>query len=95
MYGDGSTATSELATTTGIRISQTGASSNNYNVTQIMDYSATDKHKTVLDRWNRPSAFVFATAGRWADNTAVNTVRLVPTGTFSVGSTFSLYGVIA
>ena len=93
MYGDGSSATSETSTTTGIRVSQTGSSSINIITMQIMDYSATDKHKTTLNRWNRPSAFVFADAGRWANTAAITTVTLVPTGSFQAGSTFSLYGI--
>lgn len=66
---------------------------------QIMDYSATDKHKTVLVRSNQNSpsvsGVVSATAGRWASTSATTSVVLVPEAgpNFVAGSTFSLYGV--
>jgi hypothetical protein len=65
--------------------------------TQILDYSSTDKHKTVLDRYgNAENSEVAMTAGRWASLTAVNKISLIPeNGTFAAGSTFSLYGRIA
>jgi hypothetical protein len=67
-------------------------------VLQIMDYSATDKHKTLLNRFqtqrNDGSNEVGMLAGRWGSTNAINTVRLFPnSSTFAAGSTFSLYGV--
>lgn len=65
----------------------------------LMDYSATDKHKTMLIRnsfTGTTGMFSEAHAIRWASNSAVNSVRFYPTtGNFAIGSTFSLYGVIA
>ena len=64
------------------------------SVIQIMDYSATDKHKTLLVR-AKSSYGVEAHAGRWASLTAVTSLEIFPsTGTFQIGSTFSLYGRI-
>jgi hypothetical protein len=62
-----------------------------------MDYSATDKHKTVLARHNNSAGEVSMSAGRWASNTAINSISLkvLPSGSFNSGATFSLYGVIA
>ena len=63
---------------------------------QIMDYSATDKHKTALNRANEASPYVIADAYRYANTAAVTSVSLTASGgTFSAGSTFNLYGVIA
>jgi len=64
---------------------------------QIMDYSATDKHKTVLTRNSSTvSAAVAALASRWASTSAITSITLYPYGgSFEIGSTFSLYGVIA
>jgi hypothetical protein len=63
-------------------------------IAQIMDYSATDKHKTLLWRGNDASAEVIAIAARWANTDAINQVEIFSAdGTFSVGSTFSLYGI--
>jgi len=68
-------------------------------VIQIMDYSATDKHKTFLVRENLATFQVNARAGRWANTAAINSITITGADfgadNFSVGSTFSLYGVIA
>ena len=66
-------------------------------ITQVMDYSATDKHKTVLRRGtNAQQSELNAAAGRWASTAAITSIALTcNSGTFSSGSTFNLYGVIA
>jgi hypothetical protein len=66
-------------------------------VVQLMDYSATDKHKTILARHNNSAGEVSMSASRWASNTAINSISLkvLPSGSFQSGSTFSLFGVIA
>lgn len=62
----------------------------------IMDYSATDKHKTVLGRGAAASFSVSATASRWANTAAITTVEVrVSTTSFVAGSTISLFGVSA
>jgi hypothetical protein len=64
-------------------------------IINIMDYSATDKHKTVLVRANREDNLVGAYSGRVAITAAVTSLELVPPEfDFSIGSTFNLYGVI-
>jgi hypothetical protein len=63
---------------------------------QIMDYSATDKHKTALVRSNNPASGVEAHAVRWASTAAVTSILVFPsTGSWATGGVFSLYGVIA
>jgi hypothetical protein len=63
---------------------------------QIMDYSATDKHKTVLVRFDDDSQATGAFANRWANTAAITTIELFISGTtLASGSNFSLYGVIA
>ena len=65
-------------------------------VVQIMDYSATDKHKTTLVRSDQAGYITYTQASRWANTAAVNTIRLAPaSGSFAIGFTASLYGVIA
>ena len=64
-------------------------------ILQLMDYSATDKHKTALWR-NQYDAFgatsrVEAFAGRWANTAAVTSVAVV--AALASGSTFALYGI--
>jgi hypothetical protein len=60
-----------------------------------MDYSVTDKQKTVLSRTN--SSFgTDITAGRWASTSAITSVTVYPSsGDFEIGSTFALYGIVS
>jgi len=64
-------------------------------VMQIMDYSATDKHKTSLLRFNTSSLGTNAQANRWANTNAINTISLEAgfAGLLATGTTISLYGV--
>jgi hypothetical protein len=65
-------------------------------VTQIMDYSATDKHKTFLTRSNNAGNGTTALANRWANTAAVTSVQVIgESQNIRAGSTISLYGVIA
>jgi hypothetical protein len=67
------------------------------SVIQMMDYSATDKHKSFLIRENNnnPSGpAVLMYANRWANTAAINQIRaFTDAGAFAIGSTFSLYGI--
>jgi hypothetical protein len=94
MFGDGSSAGSDSASASTIDL---GTSATGYNsITQLMDYSATDKHKTLLIRQNLASAYTLALAGRWANTAAINTVQLYTTAAaFETGTTASLYGIVA
>jgi hypothetical protein len=68
------------------------------NIAQIMDYSATDKHKTALSRHNSlPESRVRAIAGRWANTAAITSLlcRVDSGASFNAGTTFNLYGVIS
>ncbi len=102
MYGTGSSAASYSETATNITLEQIARSSDTSSVftpivAQVMDYSATDKHKTVLTRNSSTlSGAVAALASRWANTAAITSITLYPfSGSFATGSTFSLYGVIA
>jgi hypothetical protein len=66
----------------------------------IMDYSATDKHKTLLATTNGENGGTRLTAGlvaRWANTSAINSVRVYDGNgsSYLAGSTFNLYGVLA
>lgn len=71
------------------------ATSNSFAIYQIMDYTATDKHKTVLVRNNRATDFVYMAAGRWANTSAITsiTVDVEGTRTWNSGTTMSLYAI--
>lgn len=100
MYGNGSTAGSFTNTS----VAQfywayaTSPVSNVFNsfVTDIMDYTATDKHKTLLSRADLAGDSTAAYANRWASTSAITSISLFPTsGSFAAGSTFSLYGIVS
>jgi hypothetical protein len=95
MSGTGSSATSSTATLSyayGGLVYTTAANS----IVQIMDYSATDKHKTGLTRSNNPANNVVAFAHRWANTAAITSLELSIGGNlWAAGATFNLYGVIA
>jgi hypothetical protein len=65
-------------------------------VWQFMDYSATNKHKSVLTRFSQTGTEAAMFANRWANTVAINSIQVF-TGNenFGSGSTFSIYGVIA
>jgi hypothetical protein len=97
MNGNGSTTASNSRTgQTGAFAGSVGTSDTN-TVIQLMDYSATDKHKTLLTRENEPANLVAARAARYASNTAVTSVLVGNDAgvNFAIGCTFNLYGVIA
>jgi len=65
-------------------------------ILQIMDYSATDKHKTALQRTNANTPNeVEAYAYRWANTAAVTTITIDTQNGSNIltGSTFALYGI--
>jgi hypothetical protein len=101
MAGNGSTAASGSSSTTQIYssyvYSDVGATSAPNIVTvDVMDYNATDKHKTVLVRANQAAYATTALAGRWANTAAVTSVVLSVSsgGSFATGGTFYLYGIV-
>lgn len=63
-------------------------------VFNIMDYSATDKHKTVLQRFNRADGTVNAQAGRWAKTEAITSID-INGNTWASGASFYLYGIVS
>lgn len=99
MTGNGSSAASASITTdTFLNLAAAfgiNTSGNGNIIAQIMDYSATDKHKAVLVRNNDAGLGVEAIGGRWANTNAINTISIFNTSSisFASGSTFSLYGV--
>jgi hypothetical protein len=64
------------------------------NVYDIIDYSVTDKHKTILLRADHADEGD-ALAARWINTAAITSITVMPGSTFAIGSTFSLYGVSA
>lgn len=77
-----------------------GWSGNNHMfISNIMDYSATDKHKTVLTHANINIASgrsaVMQTA-RWANSNAINSIRIFTfSGAMESGVQIALYGIVS
>jgi len=109
MGGTGSSAFSDTASSqtrafvSSMRSSASSNTSPSVSIVQIMDYSATDKHKTILGR-GTPDAGdgVTAHASRWANTAATTTVGIFPernlqgaSSQWAIGTTLNLYGVIA
>jgi hypothetical protein len=93
--GNGTSASSSAATLSAFYPKFISTSLENI-VLQFMDYSATDKHKNALNRSNGAGSYVDMSAFRWANTSAINSLAVTLTGgNFAIGSTFSLYGVIA
>ena len=66
-------------------------------VCSVFDYSAIDKHKTVVGRSGVADTQVRTTASRWTNTASINRMSVnaaAGTRTFGVGTTFSLYGIV-
>jgi hypothetical protein len=62
----------------------------------IIDYSATNKHKTMISRSDQAANGTEAFANRWSNTAAVSSVTiLTSTGNWAAGTTATLYGVIS
>jgi len=90
MYGTGSSALSYAGTnssTVGL------TTTSGLIVYQLMDYSATDKHKVFLYREDKASVQTLAGVHRWASTAAVTSIEIeAENNTYAIGSRFSLYG---
>ena len=67
------------------------------NITHIMNYSNTTTYKTFISRGNNAGAGVEANVTLWRSTAAINSILidLVGATTYSAGSTFTLYGILA
>jgi hypothetical protein len=97
-------ATSAASTDTSLPLIGESTSAAIFHKIDFMDYSATDKHKTLLIRTGQDGTRVSMIVGRVATTSAITSITLFPPDNFispgtpdlwAIGSTFSLYGVIA
>jgi len=99
MSGNGSSTNSASITTSLIFTSNNiNDSTDNWSTytLNLLDYSATDKHKTALLKSDNSAISAIRNASRWANTSAINNITVNTSGgTFVSGSNFSLYGVIA
>jgi peptide methionine sulfoxide reductase MsrA len=95
IYGDGSSAGSVRGSNqSSMNIGSTGTDITT-NTFSLMNYSNATTYKTVLGRYSRADE-VGAKVGLWRSTSAItNLVVAVSGGNFSIGSTFTLYGIKA
>jgi hypothetical protein len=66
------------------------------SIVQFMNYANTTTNKTFLSRSNNAGSGVDLQVNLWRDTSAITSVQILAnTGTFSAGSTFTLYGIKA
>jgi hypothetical protein len=76
--------------------SGTTTTSGEYNsITSIQNYSNTTTYKTTLTRANAAQYGTDAIVNLWRSTAAITRIDITSTGTFSIGSTFTLYGIQA
>tara|TARA_R110000822_G_scaffold14484_2_gene50905 strand:+ start:960 stop:1451 length:492 start_codon:yes stop_codon:yes gene_type:complete len=63
----------------------------------VLDFSSTNKHKTVLANGYRADKQASMSVGRWADTAAVTslTIRTTTANNYAAGSTFFLYQLVS
>jgi hypothetical protein len=72
------------------------SSNRSMNIINIMEFAATNKHKSVLVRNDNASSATNMLIARWTNDAAITTITFAPNGSaFTSGSTFALYGIAA
>jgi len=97
MTGNGSSSSSAALTSNRLGFFYTTGSELANVIVSLMDYSATDKHKTTLSRGSQAAGRgVAAWGSRWANADAVTTIAIYHEGgDYPSGVTFSLYAIEA
>lgn len=68
----------------------------NTKIIQIMNYSKTTTNKTCLVRSGTSTNGIDAIVGMWRNTAAITSILLTnESGNFSIGSSFTLYGIVA
>ena len=101
-FGDGSTAgSSRSSNSSKISCSYYGfppsaASTFGVGIVHIMNYVNATTYKTLIARSNNAGSGVDGNVGTWRNTAAITSVTIfLDSGTFSVGTTFTLYGIKA
>jgi hypothetical protein len=99
IYGNGTTTVSDRVGTnlTGIDVQYVGSGDGNITIVSLMNYSNTTTYKTSLTRWNTTGStgYVGANANLWRSTAAITSIVFSNSVNFSIGSTFTLYGIKA
>ena len=96
-YGNGSVTGSSGGTLAQISISPYSSPDTTFAgsyLVEIFDFSATDKHSSILSRSNNANSGTAMYAGRWANTAAVTSIEVFfNSNQMAAGSTFRLLGV--
>ena len=93
LWGNGSTGGSSRESTSNWGALATTQSN---SIFHIMNYSSTTSYKTVISRGNSSGQEVRLVTGVWRSNSAITSILVkMASANFSVGTTFSLYGIAA
>ena len=99
LRGNGSAASSGIGSNlTYLRVGNMSGSNVGQNniIINFLNYSNTTTFKAVLNRGNNPLLLIEAYVNLWRSTSAINSITvLTQTGSFSTGSTFTLYGIKA
>jgi hypothetical protein len=99
MYSNGSATASDGANNMDYAAGASwyAASTNNTSIINVMNYANTTAFKTVASRSNATSTLVGFTSNLWRSTAAITSVTITTVGasTYSVGTTFTLYGIKA
>jgi hypothetical protein len=94
MSGDGSSTFSSSAGNTFLIFTFTAGVGETSMIANIMDYSATNKHKTCISRGNQATGRTMAYATRWANTNAITSMSIShAAGNLPSGARLSLYGI--
>jgi hypothetical protein len=97
LYGDGaSTGSGYSPTPTYIRNTGSDLTTQQNVIINIFNYANSTNFKTTIGRGNNTAAQVTTTTGVWRNTAAITSITYASSAnTFSVGSTFTLYGIKA
>ena len=95
VYGDGSTALSGRAANQAGFLFSYSTTTQNVSVHSFMNYSNSTTYKTAIGRYGPTNLASAATVGIWRNTNAITSMEIFcwSAGTFSTGSTFTLYGI--
>ena len=96
LYGNGTSVSSDRLSSQDVMYVSTGNFTTANTIINLQNYSNTTTYKTMIYRLNMPGAFVGANVNLWRSTSAINTIKVyVTSSTLTVGSTFTLYGILA
>lgn len=105
LYGSGTAAATQRFTNQTVinlqrSVAPTASAVNSSSIAHIMNYSNSTSYKTIISRANSPVGIydgIETTANVWRSTSAITSIKVLylSGGSFTTGTTFTLYGVTA